>query len=178
MTRSVKFQHAWAVLTAALFALTLTACGDGSNNGSSGYGNGDSTTSAAESPSETASAGGAASVATTTDDTLGEFLVDGDGKTLYLYTPDTSSTSTCYDTCATQWPPLLTDSADVAASGSADASMLGTTERKEGTMQVTYNDHPLYHYYLDKAAGDIEGQGVGGIWYVVTPDGSATKTSK
>jgi predicted lipoprotein with Yx(FWY)xxD motif len=102
--------------------------------------------------------------------TLGSFLVDANNMTLYLYTKDTPGTSNCYGGCATSWPPLLTDGAPVAGAG-VTASMLGTTQRTDGATQVTYNGWPLYYFVADKAAGDTNGEGKGGVWFVITPDG-------
>ena len=95
---------------------------------------------------------------------------------LYLYTPDTTTESTCYDQCATAWPPLLTDTADVTAGTGMDATLIGTTERTDGTTQVTYNDHPLYYYAEDTEPGDTEGQGVNDVWWVVNPAGDGVTT--
>ena len=103
---------------------------------------------------------------------LGSFLVDGSGMTLYLFTKDSPGTSTCYDKCATAWPPLLTSGAATAGSG-VDANMFGTTSRTDGSVQVTYNGWPLYYYEKDKQPGDTTGQGVGSVWYVITPSGNA-----
>lgn len=102
--------------------------------------------------------------------TLGSFLVDSKGMTLYLYTTDTPGTSTCTAGCASIWPPLLTTGAPVAGQG-VNAAMLGTTQRADGTTQVTYNSWPLYYFASDSAAGDTNGEGKGGVWYVITPDG-------
>jgi predicted lipoprotein with Yx(FWY)xxD motif len=101
---------------------------------------------------------------------LGSFLVDSKGMTLYLYTKDTPGTSNCYGGCATAWPPLLTNGAPTASDG-VTASMLGSTTRTDGSVQVTYNGWPLYYYAPDKAAGDTTGEGKGTVWYVITPDG-------
>jgi predicted lipoprotein with Yx(FWY)xxD motif len=114
--------------------------------------------------------GEAAQVNLGQNDTLGSFLVDDKGMTLYLFTKDTPNTTVCYDKCATAWPPLLTTGAAGAGEG-VDASMLGTTTRTDGTVQVTYNGWPLYYYEKDKAAGDVTGQDVGGVWYVVSAAG-------
>jgi predicted lipoprotein with Yx(FWY)xxD motif len=105
------------------------------------------------------------------DPTLGSFLVDSKGMTLYIYTKDTANTSNCYGGCAGYWPPLLTSSAPVAGTG-VTASMLGTTARTDGTTQVTYNGWPLYYYVSDKAAGDTSGENVQGVWFVITPEGT------
>ena len=104
------------------------------------------------------------------------FLVDGKGMTLYLYTKDTPGTSTCYDKCATAWPPLLTSGTPVAGTG-VDASKFGTTKRTDGTTQVTYNGWPLYYFEKDKQAGDVTGQGVGNVWYLVSPSGDKMPSS-
>ncbi len=113
---------------------------------------------------------GPATVATKTG-ALGTYLTDASGNSLYLYTPDTSSTSTCYGQCIAFWPALLTKGAPTAGTG-ATAGMLGTSPRTDGTTQVTYNGHPLYYFKGDKAAGDTSGQGKAGTWYLVTPAGT------
>ena len=110
------------------------------------------------------------------NDTLGSFLIDDKGMTLYLFTKDTPNTTVCYDKCATAWPPLLTTGKPVAGEG-VDESKLGTTTRKDGTTQVTYNAWPLYYYEKDKAAGDVVGQDVGGVWYVVSAAGEKVETA-
>jgi predicted lipoprotein with Yx(FWY)xxD motif len=103
---------------------------------------------------------------------FGLFLTDAKGMTLYLFTKDTPDISTCYDQCAAAWPPLLTDGAPVAGSGQGmSASLLGATTRKDGKVQVTYNKLPLYYYAKDQKPGDLTGQGVGKVWFVVSPRG-------
>ncbi|GEM_PF-1263495 len=99
---------------------------------------------------------------------LGTFLVDENGMTLYLYTKDTPGVSNCKDACLTAWPPLLT-SGDPRADDGVTASKLGTITRDDGSLQVTYNDLPLYYYITDVQPGDTTGQAVGGVWYVVAP---------
>jgi len=105
------------------------------------------------------------------DDALGSILVDDKGMTLYLFTKDSPNTTVCYEKCAVAWPPLLTTGDPVAGEG-VDASLLGTTNRTDGTVQVTYNGWPLYYYEKDKAPGDVTGQDVGGVWYVVSAEGN------
>jgi predicted lipoprotein with Yx(FWY)xxD motif len=109
------------------------------------------------------------------NDKLGSFLVDDKGMTLYLFTKDTPNTTTCYDKCATAWPPLLTTGAPAAGAG-VDASKFGTTKRTDGTSQVTYNGWPLYYYAKDKAPGDVVGQDVGNVWFVISPAGDKVET--
>jgi len=115
-------------------------------------------------------AAGAAMVNLGKDDKLGSFLVDDKGMSLYLFTKDTPNTSVCYDKCAAAWPPLLTTGAPVAGQG-VDTSKFGTTTRQDGSMQVTYNGWPLYYFAKDKAPGDVTGQGVGDVWFVVSAAG-------
>ena len=110
-------------------------------------------------------------------DQLGQFLVDDKGMTLYLYTKDTPNTSNCYDICAVTWPPLYTNGAPVAGAG-VDASLLGTTTRTDGTVQVTYKGWPLYYWFRDQKPGDTTGQWVGGTWFVISPKGETITAGK
>ena len=103
--------------------------------------------------------------------TLGSFLVDSKGMTLYLFTKDTPNTSNCYGGCAAYWPPLLTTGSPVAGTG-VTGTLLGTTTRTDGTTQITYNGWPLYYYIGDKAAGDTNGENVQNVWFVITPGGA------
>lgn len=115
------------------------------------------------------SAAGTVTVATT-NGALGVYLVDGAGRTLYMFDSDTAGTSACYDGCATAWPPL-TSTAAAAAGGSAAAAKLSTITRTDGSKQVVYGQHPLYYFAADTAAGQVTGQGTAGKWWVVGPDG-------
>ena len=118
----------------------------------------------------------AATVMIGKDAKLGDFLVDAKGMSLYLYTKDTPNTSVCYDKCATAWPPLLVEGAPTASQG-VDGAKLGTTTRTDGTKQVTFNGWPLYYYIKDTKAGDVVGQGVGTVWYLLNPAGEMIPAS-
>ena len=107
---------------------------------------------------------------------LGTYLVAGNGMTLYMFTPDTDGVPTCYDQCATAWPPLLVTGTPVAGEGTDD-SLLSTVERTDGAMQVVYGDWPLYYWAKDAAPGDVTGQAVGDVWWVVGPDGEPIRTA-
>jgi predicted lipoprotein with Yx(FWY)xxD motif len=107
--------------------------------------------------------------------TLGKALTDPRDFTLYMFTNDKNGTSACYGECAEKWPPLLTTAAPKAGTG-ADAAMLGTTRRTDGTTQVTYNKLPLYYFTPDTAPGEVKGQGVGTVWWMVAADGELIKT--
>lgn len=98
---------------------------------------------------------------------LGEFLVDGKGMTLYLYTKDSPGVSNCFEGCLAAWPPLLTDGEPSAGEGVT--GQLGTITRDDGSVQVTYKGLPLYYYVSDVNPGDTTGHEVGGVWYVVAP---------
>jgi predicted lipoprotein with Yx(FWY)xxD motif len=121
----------------------------------------------------------ATSAATATVDvaanaTLGQILVDGNGRTLYLFEADKGSSSTCYGACAAYWPPLLTGGAPMVGTG-VNPSMLGTTKRTDGSTEVTYGGHPLYYVVTDHNPGDATGQAVnnfGALWYVVGTNGN------
>ncbi len=105
---------------------------------------------------------------------LGSFLVDGKGMTLYVLAKDSPGTSTCTGACATLWPPLLNAGAPQAGSG-VDASKLGTLTRADGTTQVTYNGWPLYDFSKDTKPGDTNGQNYKNIWSVISPAGDPVK---
>jgi predicted lipoprotein with Yx(FWY)xxD motif len=115
---------------------------------------------------------GPALAATTTvgthdDARLGTILVDGKGMTLYLFTKDEKGKSTCYDTCAANWPPLTAEEPLTLPDGVEGT--LSLIDRTDGTKQVAYNDIPLYLWVKDTKPGDTTGQDVGEVWYVVHP---------
>ena len=104
----------------------------------------------------------------------GKALVDGKGRTLYLWEADKSSTSTCTGACAAAWPPVTVSGTPQAGSG-VNRAMLGTVKRADGTAQLTYNGHPLYYFVGDASAGLAKGQGskaFGAGWYVVSASGA------
>jgi predicted lipoprotein with Yx(FWY)xxD motif len=150
---------------AALFPLVMGACSEDVEPG-------DGTTSPTGS-SESSEEPGEATVAVEDSD-FGQIVVDAEGRTLYVFLADTGSDSTCYDECEDSWPPLTVEG-DPAAGDGIDASLLGTTEREDGSVQVTLDGHPLYHFAADETPDDINGQDVGDVWYVVSPEGEAIK---
>ncbi|MDQ2631829.1 MAG: hypothetical protein M3Y75_12780 [Actinomycetota bacterium] len=108
------------------------------------------------------------------DSDFGRVIADGKGEAFYLFDKEDSKKPQCYGACAQVWPPVLTKGKPVAAGG-AKQSLLGTTKRKNGKLQVTYAGHPLY-YYVDDSPGTILCHDVaefGGLWLVVEPDGEA-----
>jgi predicted lipoprotein with Yx(FWY)xxD motif len=103
----------------------------------------------------------------------GQHLTAQENRSVYMFSGDRENESTCYEACAVAWPPVLTEGEPVSGEG-VDADKLGTTERKDGSTQVTYSGSPLYYFIQDEAAGDVSGQGsagFGGAWYLVRPNG-------
>jgi predicted lipoprotein with Yx(FWY)xxD motif len=123
------------------------------------------------------SAGASLTLGETNDPTLGAYLTDQNGMTLYVSTSDTPDTSTCTDACVTTWPPL-TVAAGTTISGPSDATgAFATITRPDGMIQVTYNHLPLYYNSGDSAAGDTTGQGLSGTWFVAPVSGSVASAS-
>lgn len=134
-------------------ALLVAACGG--------------TPAASPSPSPTAKPISVAKVAT--DATLGKILVDPQGKTLYIWFKDTDENSQCYDACAAVWPPLIVDTKNIGADGAVNGKF-GAATRKDGKLQATYNQHPIYMYIQDNAATPTKGHGstgFGALWVVI-----------
>jgi predicted lipoprotein with Yx(FWY)xxD motif len=185
-----KRYSALAVL-ALVLGLALAACG-GSSGSTSNGGSGEAESSSAssssgggvygsygnsssESEASSSTSGEAAPVALGTATGVGKVLVDSNGLTLYYFEKDKkgSGTSTCSGPCAAGWPPLTTSGEPEAMAG-VDASMLGTIERSDGTMQVTYNGWPLYTFVEDKKPGEDNGTDVkafGAAWYPLHANG-------
>jgi predicted lipoprotein with Yx(FWY)xxD motif len=105
---------------------------------------------------------------------LGNILTDQDGRTIYMFATDVGGVVSCYDTCAKFWPPLV---GTATAGTGVDASLIGTTMRKDGASQVTYKSMPVYYFLKDSKPGDVFGQGVQGTWYVLSPSGDIIKTA-
>lgn len=132
---------------------------------------------APETPAEQVSPEEPAPEATTVavaDSDRGPHLIDGLGRTLYLFDADTDGVSTCYDDCAANWPALIAEG-DPQVTEGLDPALLGTTQREDGQIQVTYNDWPLYTFANDQEPGNANGQGVGDVWWLVSPEGTAIR---
>ena len=110
----------------------------------------------------------------TASTSLGRIVVNSGGRTLYMFGKDKRDKSACAGMCAKFWPPLIA-AGKPRATGGARASLLGTTKRADGRMQVTYNRHPLYTFVKDTKKGQTHGEGltaVGGQWNAVSPAGT------
>lgn len=165
-------------LAALSFSLALAACGNDSTDSSN-----DSSTvtnSIGEAPvtSDTTSADTAVAAGSVTlqlaETSLGAILVDSQGNTLYLFGNDSPNTPTCDTGCLGTWPALVSDGAMAVGEG-LDLEDLGTVTAADGSKQVTFYGHPLYLFAGDAAAGDVGGQGIGGVWFVVDAEGNAVK---
>jgi predicted lipoprotein with Yx(FWY)xxD motif len=105
---------------------------------------------------------------------LGQIIVDGSGRSLYLFEKDRHGRSACSGVCTVYWPPLLTNGRPTAVKG-AKPSLLGSIRRADGSHQVTYAGHPVYFFSGDAARGQTNGEGLkdfGAAWYVLTPSGA------
>jgi len=158
-----------------LFPLALGAAACAKDDTSSASTTAKSSTTAKAAASTTPSgAGGGASVKVASTE-LGKVLVDADGHTLYAFTPDTATTSTCTGGCASAWPAATTTGTPTA--DGVAASSVTVIDRVDGTRQIVVAGHPLYTYSGDSAPGDTSGQGTGGKWFVVAADGSLVKAA-
>jgi predicted lipoprotein with Yx(FWY)xxD motif len=101
---------------------------------------------------------------------FGEILVGNDGMTLYVFTIDGPNQSNCDQTCIALWPPLLTQG-NPTLGANVDPQLVGSAESADGSLMVTYNQMPLYFWVHDSQPGDTTGQGVEGVWFVVSPEG-------
>lgn len=170
--------YAFALL--ALLAVVIAGCGSSGSSSTS-----TSESSAKESASSESSAGsenksassessgGSAAVMSLGHTSVGMVLVDSNGMTVYDFHKDKGTTSSCYGACEQAWPPVTTEGEPTVGNG-ASASKLGTTKRKDGTMQVTYAGHPLYLFVEDKKPGEAHGNDTsafGAQWYALKGNG-------
>jgi predicted lipoprotein with Yx(FWY)xxD motif len=123
------------------------------------------------------STGGAAAPLAVRTTALGDILAGKDGLTLYGFTNDVEAKSTCEGVCAEAWPPV-TVSANWTPGPGLDSGIFATAPRSDGTLQLVAGKWPLYYYTGDVAAGDVNGQGSGDVWFVVAPDGKLIKDAK
>jgi predicted lipoprotein with Yx(FWY)xxD motif len=172
-----------------LAALALAACGPGASASPSGAAATPSAAASSAAASESASAepsasgsaeasaGGSGATGDVTvmvaeSDELGEILVDGEGRTLYMFVPDEETGEpTCYDQCAENWPPLVAEGEITVGEGLDDSDFTTVPRTDDAGDQVKVGDWPLYYFANDAAPGDTNGQGANEVWYVLGPDG-------
>jgi len=175
MRKMSKLAFPGVVAAAAFLA---AACGSGGGSGNP-YGQPATAASKPTTAQATPSTAPAASPSTPASvavagTRLGPVIVEGSGRTLYVFGRDMPGVSTCYDACAMAWPPLLTVGPP-APGQDLDRADLGTTARSNGAAQVTFHGHPLYLFAGDKQPGDTMGQGLdafGARWYAVSANGA------
>jgi predicted lipoprotein with Yx(FWY)xxD motif len=174
--------HRLLALTFALAAVAVAGCGSDDDAGATG---GDAMgKEPAMKDTKAATAGGAMEDSATAakrgtairvvDSQYGRILAARHGQAVYLFDKETSARSRCYGACAKAWPPVLTKGRPVAGKG-AKATLLGTTRRRDGTKQVTYDGQPLYYYVAD-APGRVlchDVEEFGGTWLVLRATGKA-----
>jgi predicted lipoprotein with Yx(FWY)xxD motif len=144
-----------AIAFAAIAVVGVAGCGNNSSSNTA---------------TTTQSSGSGAATIEMSNTSLGDVLTDGSGMTLYLFTKDTGTKSVCEGECAAIWPAL---EGKPAAGAGVDASLIGTTQRSDGSTQATYGGHPIYYFSQDSSAGDVNGQGYMGIWWVIDASGAA-----
>jgi predicted lipoprotein with Yx(FWY)xxD motif len=155
----------WLALAGLAATVLIAACGSSTPSGSSGA------TSGAAAPASSAPAVSSGALKTTK---IGgaTVLTNAQGFTLYSFAPDTATTSKCNGSCAKYWPPVT----GPATAGPGVTGKLGTIKRSDGSVQATYNGHPLYTYVADTAPGQAKGNGLnlsGGVWHEITVSGAA-----
>lgn len=155
-----------------LVALSLAACGDDSAGSSYGSTTPDSA-AANTTPADTTPAPGGATLQLATSG-LGEILVDSAGNTLYLYANDTPTATACSTGCLGTWPALVSDGPVTVGAG-LGLEDVGSVTAADGSTQVTFYGHPLYSFAGDAAPGDVNGQGTGGVWFVLDGEGNPVK---
>ncbi len=172
MKKPLSFGLGALILTAA-----LAGCGGSPGTATSAPPPAATSSAAATSPSATASSSAAAAGAdmNVSSSSAGQIVVDSKGMTLYFFTKDVkdSGTSACTEACLTAWPIFTTTSDAPTLEGVTGT--VGTIASPDGKKHVTLNGMPLYYYAKDKAPGDVTGQGVGGVWYLVSPAGEMIK---
>jgi predicted lipoprotein with Yx(FWY)xxD motif len=157
---------------AAIVVLALAGCATSSGS-TAPEPSASESESAAPEPTESETPAAAMSELTTADSPLGEIIVDGDGMTAYYFDKDVpdSGSSSCSGDCAVAWPSITSATTSPVVDEGITASV-GTITGVAGETQVTVNGLPVYLFQKDAAPGDVNGQGVGGVWWVIAPDGT------
>jgi len=148
-----------ALASVGLVALAIAGCGGGGGSNSS------------STPAAASTSGAAVN---STNSALGTIVTDGKGRTLYLFTKDSGTMSSCTGACASEWLPF-TATSKPAIGGGVSAGDIKLVKRSDGAMQVALNGHPLYYFVGDQSAGQANGQGVddfGAKWFAVGPSGA------
>jgi predicted lipoprotein with Yx(FWY)xxD motif len=167
-------RHHGALLAAVtILTLVTAACGSDTRDPETSTGAGSERNVDADSdPGGDGSGEGPGPWLSVSDSDLGPILVDGEGFTLYALVSSNGDPEACTGPCAEIWPPATFDETGTAGS-ELDPTRIGRTNRADGTTQVVYGGHPLYRYLDDSLPGDVNGQGVNDVWFVIDPNGQA-----
>jgi len=170
-------KHLSIGLSAFALAALLSGCGGGTATTPTSAAPATSAPTESSASAPASSAPASAAELTVAQSSAGQIVVAGQGLSVYYFTKDTkdSGTSACTADCLLAWPPVTSTTATPTVDGVT--GKVGTIPTADGKMQVTINGMPIYYYAKDKAAGDITGQGVGGVWYLVAPSGEMIKTA-
>jgi predicted lipoprotein with Yx(FWY)xxD motif len=159
--RSSSISSVTGLAAVALAVAAIAGCGSGGGKSASG------------SPAPPKTANGQLATVGVANSGIGKILVDSRARTVYLFKNDRGTRSACAGACASAWPPLRASRRPTVGVG-ANASMVATTTRSDGSSQVTYGGHPLYRYTGDGKPGDTNGQGLtafGAAWFALAPSG-------
>jgi predicted lipoprotein with Yx(FWY)xxD motif len=167
----MKMKKAFFLLIISIVFVALTACGmqSGSTNGGSSFSQVSNAKVNKKSQGGSENSGEAMkTIQLLKDDNVGNYLADGKGMTLYYYTKDEPGESYCKGGCLQSWPAFYGDVKNLNVPTGFDKMDFGTIKREDtGKKQITYKGYPLYYYIPDQQKGDVNGQGVGGVWYIV-----------
>ncbi|WP_211879847.1 COG4315 family predicted lipoprotein [Pseudarthrobacter albicanus] len=177
-------KHLSIGLSAFALAALLSGCGGGSATTSTTAAAPATTSAASSAPAASSSSAAASSAPASMSagaelkvapSKAGQIVVDAKGMSVYYFAKDTkdAGTSACTGACVNNWPPVTTTSAAPAVDGVTGT--VGTIATPDGKKQLTINGMPVYYFAKDTAAGDILGQGVGGVWSLVAPSGEMIK---
>jgi predicted lipoprotein with Yx(FWY)xxD motif len=172
------------IACAAMIATSLLACARKDSTSDTTLATSSAVdSSAAATPADSSSSAApapAVALGTASSTSLGRYLADANGRSVYVFMKDKKNVSTCADACAAAWPPFAASSAP-STDSSVKSAMVGTIVRSDNRSQTSYNGMPLYYYEDDKQPGDVEGQGkteFGGLWYVLSPTGQKITRKK
>ena len=161
------------LITISLFLATfIAACASNTSSGGGAYGTGSTSATSTTAPTTTGNGNSSVMIKTSSATIKGKsetILTNVDGKTIYYFTPDTATTAACAAGCISTWPPLLFTGSGSPTSSTTLSGKLSAQTDANG-IQVEYNGHPLYTYSGDTAAGQTNGEGLFGKWFVATPD--------
>jgi predicted lipoprotein with Yx(FWY)xxD motif len=173
MMRTSRARSSISLLAATgVLAIVAAAC-SASTTGGSAAASAAAPSAAAPSAAASAAASGAAGVyeVDVATGAVGKYLTGEDGKTLYVFTADSANKATCTATCSNNWPAFTLDTGESVTPGAGVTGSLTTFTNADGKMQVAINGLPLYYFAKDSKAGDTNGEGIGGKWFVADPAG-------